>query len=103
MQVEQQMAECQAACIQMQAHNTYMQQVLDTMTPVSFDVAAWENLDIALSDTALPDIHEIHNVIGMLTANRGPHTGSYWGLYLPDLGESMREHMTGSPSWYNLW
>ncbi len=40
MQVEQQMAECQAACIQMQAHNTYMQQVLDTMTPVSFDVAA---------------------------------------------------------------
>ncbi|DBA67848.1 hypothetical protein WJX79_000043 [Trebouxia sp. C0005] len=34
MQVEQQIAECQAACMHMQAHNSYMQHVLDTMMPV---------------------------------------------------------------------
>ena len=78
MQVEQQITKCQAACMQMQAHNSYMQHVVNTMTTVSFTVLLPETSPAsALIDTAIPNFHDIHNVVGMLTADNGPHTGSH--------------------------
>lgn len=78
MQVERRISECQAAYMQLQAHNSYMQHVLDTMTPVSFTVLLPGTCSTsALFDTAIPKIHHVHNVIGMLAANNGPHEGSH--------------------------